>query len=279
MKKIALVSGIAMVSLLLAGCAALFPHSTQRHQRSSSLVEYLYAGQAPPAQNARPVLQLPLTVGVAFLPSARGVLPLGEADKVQVLERVRERFQSRAFVREIVVIPDYYLAGQRGFDGLSALQRLYDIDLVALVSYDQVMRQESNELSLAYLTIVGAYVLPGTSQGVTTMVDLAVVDPASRSLVLRAAGMDTRQGVSTQVAANRVQRSRGASSLQDAAGQMIERFDAELLRFEQSVREGTSRVQVVRTGGGGSAGILTLAMLGLALAGVAARRRDAFAAK
>lgn len=273
MRRTASASGIALALLLMAGCAGMFPHNSHRHTRSSSLVEFLYAGDAPPARNSQPILELPLTVGVSFLPSARGVAPLDEADKNRVLEQVRERFRSRAFVREIVVIPDYYLAGQHGFEGLAALQRLYDLDLVALVSYDQVSRQESNELSLAYLTIVGAYLLPGTSQGVTTMVDLAVVDPVSRSLVLRAAGMDTRQGISTDVSANRMLRSRSAGSLQAAAGQMIERFDAELVRFERSVREGTSRVQIANPGGGGATGIVALAMLGLVLIRAVRRRR------
>jgi len=56
-----------------------------------------------------------------------------------------------------------------------------------LVSYDQVTRRDDNNWSLTYLTIVGAFVIPATDHDVATMVDLAVVDPASRSLVLRAA--------------------------------------------------------------------------------------------
>lgn len=273
MKKVTLIS-TALAGMLLAGCAGMFAHTSQRHHRSSSLVEFLYAGDAPPARDAVPSLELPLTVGIAFLPSAPRVSPLDEAEKNRVLDRVRERFSSRAFVHEMVPIPDYYLAWQPGFNGLQALQRLYDLDLVALVSYDQVSRQEGNELSLAYLTIVGAYLLPGTSQDVSTMVDLAVVDPASRSLVLRAAGMDSRQGASTDVAANQRLRARSVDSFHAASEQMIERFDAELLRFEQGVREGRARVRVSNRGGGGggSAGALGLVLLGVAAAATARRR-------
>lgn len=272
MRRIAVVSGVLLAALALAGCAGMFSSMPHRHQRSSSLVEYLYGGQAPPGQPGVPMLDLPLVVGVSFLPAARGVGAIDETEKLRVLELVRARFSSRAFVREIVPIPDYYLATGRGFDGLGALQRLYDLDLVALVSYDQVSRQEGNEMSLAYLTIVGAYLLPGTSQDVSTIVDLAVVDPASRSLVLRAAGMDSRHGVATDVAANRRLNARGVDSFRASADQMIERFDAELLRFEQSVREGTARVKVSRSGGGGSSGLPALGLLA-ALAAVAVRRR------
>jgi rhombotail lipoprotein len=272
-KKSSVAMVVVGVALMLGGCAGLFSYGGQRHQRSSSLVEFLYAGERPPAQAETPVLDLPLTVGLAFLPPAKGAGTLDEAEKNRVLERVRERFQSRPFVREIIPIPDYYLAGQSGYAGLEALQRLYDVDLVALVSYDQVTRQEGNELSLTYLTIVGAYLFPGTSQDVSTMVDLAVVHPVSRSLVLRAAGMDTRSGVSTQAGAAYRLRDRSVDGLHKAAAQMVERFDAELLRFEQSVREGTARVKVTRNGGGGSLDWLVCGLLAVAVAGTLARRR------
>jgi rhombotail lipoprotein len=61
---------------------------------------------------------------------------------------------------------------------------------MALVSYDQVAHEDDNNWSLGYLTIVGAYVLKGTRHDVSTLVDLAVVDPATRSLVLRGGSLD-----------------------------------------------------------------------------------------
>jgi hypothetical protein len=57
---------------------------------------------------------------------------------------------------------------------------------------------------------------------------------------------------------------------------MIERFDAELLRFEHSVRQGTSRVQIANPGGGGSSGLPGIGVLAL-LATVLAWRRLAVA--
>ena len=79
------------------------------------------------------------------------------------------------FVADIVVIPDYYLQGKAGFEGLEGVQRLYGIDLMALVSYDQVAHEDDNNWSLGYVTIVGAYVLKGTRHDISTLVDLAVV--------------------------------------------------------------------------------------------------------
>jgi rhombotail lipoprotein len=90
-----------------------------------------------------------------------------------LLGHSRTRFADRKFVSEIVVIPDYYLKSSRGFEGLQGVQRLYSIDLMALVSYDQVTHRDDNNWSLSYLTIVGAFVIPATNHDVATLVDLA----------------------------------------------------------------------------------------------------------
>jgi rhombotail lipoprotein len=248
-----MIGAVATIALAsLAGCVGMLSHM-QRNAQTSSLVDFLYPRGEVPQHDQVPVLNLPLTVGVAFLPGKPGTSgSLDENRKVAVLEEIRERFEKRSFVREIVPIPDYYLASQRGFDGLAALQRLYKLDLVALVSYDQVARQEDNRLSLTYLTIVGAFFVPGTSQDVNTIVDLAVVDPATRSLVLRAAGMDSRKGVTTSVGSAAQLRERGAESIQASADSMIENFDKELLGFEDRVRKGTARVQIANRGSGGA---------------------------
>lgn len=65
-----------------------------------------------------------------------------------------------------MLVPDYYLAIHpgainQGLSGLEGVQRLYNLDLLALVSYDQVNYVADNKWSLGYLTIVGAYVLKG----------------------------------------------------------------------------------------------------------------------
>src|SRR5690606_14217463 len=104
------------------------------------------------------------------------------------------------------------------------------------------------------------------SQDVNTLVDMAVVHPATRSLVLRAAGMDSRQGISTEVRAPERLRERGRESLLAAADRMVENFDAELAAFEGRVRQGTARVEVVHAGGGGSLDLLLLILAALAVA-------------
>jgi rhombotail lipoprotein len=148
-------------------------------------------------------------------------------------------------VADIVIIPDYYLRVGRGYEGLAGVQRLYNVDVMALVSYDQVTHLDENEWSIGYLTIVGAYVLRGNRHDVSTLVDLAVVDPASRSLILRAGGVDNRAGTATLINTDRLTREAGLAGFSAATDRMIDHFDAALVRFEGDVKSGKAEVKVV----------------------------------
>jgi len=262
MKRVTFLCAVAMLAAL-SGCAGY-----SQTRSSSSLASFLYpvSGPPPPPKNEIPQLRVPMRVGLAMLPPTYRYndAPLDPMQKQEMLERIRERFLSRRFVSEIVVIPDYYLTHERGFVGLEGVQRLYDVDVIALVSYDQVTHQGDNPLSLGYLTIVGAWVLPGTSHETVTLVDLAVVDPATRSLVLRAGGTDRRAGSATAVNVERESRKDGAAGMIEAGDQMIEHFDAALTAFESEVRAGTANVRVVsRNGSGGGGAFGMTEVLGL----------------
>jgi rhombotail lipoprotein len=265
------------------GCGA--PCTSHSHS-SSSLVGFLYPnGAAPPAQNSIPQLRIPLRVGLAFLPSQapNSVGGLSEAQKEVLLERIRQRFASRKFVSEITVVPDYYLSSAKGFSGLEGLQRLYDVDVLALVSYDQVTNADAMKYrSLAYLTIIGAFIVNGSEHEVTTLVDLAVVDPKTRSLILRAGGTDTQHGVSTLIQQPKDVRQASAGSFSAATDTLIGHFDLALREFEIRTRDGTARVALVnrdgspRAGGGAfdlAAVLLLLVPLPLRWLAAARRRR------
>jgi rhombotail lipoprotein len=249
-----------------------FQNGSHVHRGStSSLVEFLYPAGAPPPANTIPQLHIPLRVGLAFLPSRPGnrVTALDALQKQDLLERIRQRFSSRQFVSEIVIIPDYYFATARGYSGLEGVQRLLNVDLIALVSYDQVTRQNDNTLSLTYWTILGAYIIPGTSRDTATLMDLAVVDPTTQSLVLRAGGTSSGRGSSTLVDANLYARKASVAGFEAATTELIKNFDAALISFENDVRAGKANVRVVRrnggTGGAGAFSVPDAAMLALLL--------------
>jgi rhombotail lipoprotein len=253
------VGGVAILGAALAGCALLStpfcaPNCNASRHSSSSLVDFLYpSGELPPREDSIPELHVPLRVGLTFLP-AHGDAGPDAALREELLERIRQRFSERKFVAEIVLIPDYYLSGQHGFEGLQGVQRLYAVDLMALVSYDQVSHTDQNGWSLGYLTIVGAYLIKGDRYDIATLLDLAVVDPASRSLVLRAGGVDRRRGNIPLMSEPRRSREAADAGFSGAADQMIEHFDTALSGFETAVRAGRANVRIVHKGAAGAAG-------------------------
>jgi rhombotail lipoprotein len=107
-------------------------------------------------------------------------------------------------------------------------------------------------------------------------VDLAVVDPNSRTLLLRAGGTDTRAHNTALVGSGTAARTLDAESLNAASAQLIDHFDTALTQLEADIKTGKSAVQVTHragySGGGGSFSALGLSGLALAVL-LGARRR------
>lgn len=262
--------GIAL--LLLTGCSGFWQslaYDSSRQGVSSSLVDFLYPrGEKPPEQDqAIPRLQLPLRVGLAFVPGNlhKG---LSEGRKVELLNRVKQAFEQREFIAKIEVVPESYLRNGRGFDTVDQVARLYGLDVMALVSYDQVVYSEDTTASLLYWTIVGAYVIKGSSNDVDTFVDTAVFDVASRKLLFRAPGTDHLEGKSTLVgsveAVRKGQEAGFANAMADMTRNLEQALDEFVLRVKQeqvaevSYRKGYS-------GGGGAFGVALLLLLAIPL--------------
>lgn len=275
MKRIVLL----LLALTLGGCASLWPERSSGV--SASLVDFLYPkGEAPEAvSDAPPRLQVPLTVGLAFVPPRSDCGRCGApsaALQSELLARVRARFADRSYIREIKVIPEAYLRAGRGFTTLEQLSRLYGFDVIALVSYDQVAMTHERASSLLYWTIVGAYVVKGNANDVHTFVDTAVLDVQSRKLLLRAPGIDVRAFNGTMVENGREVALQQGDAMRAATEQMIANLDAELATFRERIKTDNSVIVTRRPGtGGGGAGALGGPALGALLLGLWMRRRTA----
>lgn len=104
-----LLLGIALLGA--GGC------TTTQSRQTTSIVDYLYPdAKEPVVEQGIPVLNLPMRVGVAFVPEAHGLgsTVLSEARKRQLLEEVAGHFRDRDFVRAIEIIPSAYLRPRRG---------------------------------------------------------------------------------------------------------------------------------------------------------------------
>lgn len=229
--------GLLTVAVLLTACAGLYGPQT-RQGVSSSLVNYLYPqGEIPPRQEGTiPHLQLPLAVGLAFVPSASGSNVLSEVERMKLLNDVKKSFEGRDFIEEIAVIPEAYLRTGRGFESLEQTARLYGLDVMALVSYDQVAHTDERTASILYWTIVGAYTVKGNKNDGQTFVDTAVFDVATRKLLFRAPGVNEFKSSPTLVDLERDLSVSQQKSFGLAMADMTANLDRELALFEKRIR-------------------------------------------
>ena len=248
-----------------------------RQGTASSLVDYLYPdGEIPPDYDERvPALELPLRVGIAFVPGDdRGQGSIGEAARTELLETVKARFVGREYISHIEVIPETYLRSSTGFDGLAQVARLYGVDVMALVSHDQVAAVDDNKAAVLYWTIVGAYLIEGTENEVQTFVDTAVFDLETRKLLFRAPGADKREESSTLAETTGVLRETRRESLETAVAEMTGNLEAELDRFEQRIEDDPAVAQVAwKEGSNGGGGALFWLLAVVVVVQVFAQRR------
>jgi rhombotail lipoprotein len=252
-----LLTAVIFVACLsaLAACASMFGHGGSR--QAGSLVDYLYP-DAKDAPNLRPEVtrvRLPVRVGVAFVPGA-GNGGLSEAGKNQLLERVKASFSQYDYIGSIEVIPSSYLRPRGGFNNLDQVARMFNVDVVAMLSYDQVKFNDTNRLAVLYWTVVGAYIIKGDKYDIQTMVDAAVFDVKSRKLLFRAPGTSQIKGLATLAGYSEQSRMGQAAGYNEAVDQMIPQLQAELGRFKERVKSDPGFALEHRAGykGGGSVG-------------------------
>ena len=264
-----ILAGIAL--LALQGCAGL----GVRNRQAASVVEYLYPASQPP-RPAETVarLKLPARVGIAFVPAGRFGVRISAAERAAMLERVRDSFADRPFISRIEVIPDAYLRPGGGFDNLEQVARMFQLDIVCLLSYDQVQYAEDNAAAILYWTLVGAYVIPATRFSTHTMLDAAVFDVQSRRLLFRAPGVSELSGHRALAASSQFARVSLHDGFEQALARMVPALHDELDRFKDRVK-GDATVQVEHRPGSRSGGSIDLWAFGLLLgvAGVYVRRR------
>lgn len=242
--------------LLATACAS----SPQHH--ATSVVGYLYPQRSDHVETpAVPVLNLPLRIGVAFVPGEQSDCrpcadgPLPEADRIALMKRVADHFRAdSALVKAIEIIPSAYLSPKGSFTNLDQLRNMFGVDVIALISYDQIQFTDQGRTSLTYWTLVGAYLVEGEKNDTRTLMDAAVYDIASRRLLFRAPGVSHIRGSSTPVNLSEELRRDSGRGFRDASADMIANLDQQLVDFKQRVRQSPEEYRVVRkpgaTGGG-----------------------------
>jgi rhombotail lipoprotein len=221
-------------------------------------------GEIPPEHDGNiPNLNIPLRVGLAFVPShSNTVEGLSEANKNSLLEKTKESFSNRKFIKEIIVIPDTYLRSGRGFRTVDQVARLYSLDVIALVSYDQVAHADDTKSSILYWTIVGAYFVKGSKNDVQTFVDTAIFDVQTHKLLFRAPGINKIEATSTLINSAEEMRKARENSFSLAMVDMTNNLVDELDKFKEKIKEDRSVTITHRSGyGGGGSFDLTMILL------------------
>ena len=274
--KTAIACLLAGLLLMLGGCASWFPHGGAK--QTGSIVDYLYpdAKEPPQLQASVTTLRPPVRVGIAFVPGGGWGAGLPEAEKTKLLERVKAAFAQYRYIGGIEVIPTQYLRPRGGFANLEQVARMFNVEVVALLSYDQVQFNDSNALSVLYWTIVGAYVIHGDQYDIQTMVDASVFDVRSRKLLFRAPGTSQIKGSASLAGFS--ERSRGArvEGYNKAVDELVPQLQSELEKFKERIKSDAGYRIEHKPGysGGGDFGWLSL-LVALALAAIArAARRE-----
>ncbi len=109
---------------------------------------------------------------------------------------------------------------------------------MALVSYDQVSIHELRKSSLAYWTIVGAYIAKGETTEYQTFVDTAVFDIRTKKMLFRAPGAHSDPRNQTAVGYEKANREMSMNSFKMASAAMTDNLALELARFKERVKQG-----------------------------------------
>jgi rhombotail lipoprotein len=264
---------LGLTLLICGGCSSMWRGTSRKTERSSSVVNYLYPGENNPLPPTEvPVLRLPLRVGIAFVPSGntRNYYQdhsITEVQKTALMERVAAEFKGRDYIQSIEIIPTSYLRPAGGFANLNQVRSLLGVDVIALVAYDQVQFTNENILSLAYWTIVGAYIFHGNKNDTDTLMEAAVYDIASRHLLFRAPGVSHVEAGTAAAYITQRQREDGAKGFEAATDDMIKNLKTQLEAFRERVKTAPAG-SVARiehkpgyTGGGSFGGLFAAAFL------------------
>lgn len=200
----------------------------------ASLLSYLYPDKSPPTEAPQVVteLKVPFRVGIAFVPdSAASPFALPETERRALSERVREAFKGYPFIREIELVPSSFLQPGGGFDNLERVAALMRVEVVVLISFDQMQHTAANRWSFLYWTGVGAYVVKGERYDIFTSLDVSVFDVKSRRMLMHAGGRSTVKGDATWVGFAERSREARTRSFGEALAEMNQGLHREIGAF------------------------------------------------
>jgi rhombotail lipoprotein len=142
---------------------------------------------------------VPARIALAFVPEANARVtssegmaswatgPLPEAFKAKVLEHLADAFRKESFISGVEVVPSFYLDGRTAPEIVASVRATFDVEAVALVTYDLQHFHRINGWSLTYVALVPMMFVPGNELSSHLYLDTAVYW-TNGALLFRAAG-------------------------------------------------------------------------------------------
>ena len=124
---------------------------------------------------------------------------------------------------------------------LDQVARSFGVDVVALVSVDQMQFSSPRWYAWTYWTLVGAYMVKGDKNDTTTLVDAAVYHVPSRTFLFRAGGVGTAKGSSTWSNREEAFRQQSRESLALAMAELSKSLDQGVTTFKQDLLKGARK--------------------------------------
>lgn len=286
---------IRLKYLLLVLCFAPFLNGClymQNQSRSySSIAAFLYPAKTQSSADIEekpsvPNLNIPMKVGIAFVPESCGTYKRFNIDenlKTELMESIAQEFKKREFINKIEIIPSSYLQRKGSFSNLEKVKKIFDVDVVVLLSYDQVQYTDQSFLSLVYYyTVVGRYVFNGDQNDTVTLIDATVYDIKSKKLLFRAPGNSQIKGDAKRAYLNEELRKDSHEGFKVATLSTISNLDKELENFRRKIREKKAEVKITYSrgySGGGYNNIVSVVTMLLLLGFIVLRKRSGLSAQ
>ena len=247
---------LLVLSLLIVGCG----HANR--QQWTSLADYLYpidpnrretTEMSPqPTPTSLASVPVPFRLGLAFLPDRKSktkgnttfakvpydVDPLSEEVKVTLMQQVREDLGKYSFISSIDVIPSSYLLPRGSYRNLVQLGALTGVDVIALISYDQVQFTDEGVAALGYVITLGSgfWFWPGEKNDTKTMIDAAAYYIRGQRLLFKAVGQSRVEGYATPLNLTEALRDDSEQGFRDAVHTLVINLHAQIQVFKKKMQ-------------------------------------------
>lgn len=142
-------------------------------------------------------LVFPSTIAILMVPSPDTNMVPNSTLRLAAEELKQELLKNDKYINGVIVVSNSDIKEKIT---LKTLRKMYGVDIVAIISYQQDQRSSRNSfLSFLDLAIVPAYTIPSVKVTTSTVVDGKIVHIPSNAIIFRASGLNERSTHMTPV--------------------------------------------------------------------------------